>query len=276
MSKKPERRVLVASQIEARELDGSAMTLAGYAARFDSPSEPLPFIERIQRGAFRKTLSESPDVRFLSLNHDGMPLARTKSGTLTLTEDEVGLHFVANLPDTNEARELYTAVQRGDISEMSFAFRVIRQSWNEDRSQRTLIEISLVDGDVSPVTYPAYKATTVEARAKVLRELENVRTSPDADVEATQAAFEKARSAIAELIALEAGELAMGEDEQGSLNFLMEAANALLNWESWEECEEPTDTPDAPESTDPTLDPMEMNNAPRKISLRLAQAINNK
>jgi hypothetical protein len=141
---------------------------------------------------------------------------------------------------------------------------------------RTLTEVSLADGDVSVVTYPAYPTTTVEARAALLAKLTEARDSVNMDVEATQAAFEKARSAIAELIALEAGELAMGEDEQGSLNFLMEAANALLNWESWEECEEPSDVADPAESTDPTLDPMEMNNAPRKISLRLAQAINNK
>lgn len=225
---RPERRVLTSTDLEARELDGgSGMTLMGYAARFDSPSEPLPFIERIQRGAFKKTLSEAPDVRFLSLNHDGMPLARTRSGTLTLSEDEVGLYFVAHLPDTNEARELYTAVQRGDISEMSFAFRVIRQSWNEDRTQRTLIEISLVDGDVSPVTYPAYKSTTVEARQAIIDALEEARTLEATDLLALKEAIDSARSAI----------------------------DTLIDAQTESKDEEPE---------------------PRKISLRLAQAINNK
>ena len=268
--KKIERRTFTVSDVETRTADDGTLRLSGYGAVFNESSVPLPFKETIAPGAFRKTLSETPDVRLL-VNHEGLPLARTKNGTLTLSEDAKGLHFEAILADTQEARDIHALVTRGDVDQMSFAFRVIRQSWSEDRSIRTLTEVSLADGDVSVVTYPAYPTTTVEARAKVLKELENVRTSPDADVAATQAAFEKARAAIAELIALEAGELALGEDEQTSLNLLMDAANALLAWQMCEDWENET-----PESTDPTVDPMEMNNAPRKISLRLAQAINNK
>jgi hypothetical protein len=81
-----------------------------------------------------------------------------------LTEDEVGLRFDAELPDTSEARDLYTLIERGDVDQMSFAFRVIRQKWNDDRTERTLTEVSLSDGDVSVVTYPAYPTTSVEAR----------------------------------------------------------------------------------------------------------------
>ena len=83
---------------------------------------------------------------------------------MRLYEDETGLYFEAELANTQEARDLYTLVSRGDVDQMSFAFRVIRQNWSKDRTERTLTEVSLADGDVSIVTYPAYTATSVEAR----------------------------------------------------------------------------------------------------------------
>jgi HK97 family phage prohead protease len=101
------------------------------------------------------------------INHEGLPLARTKNETLRLREDEIGLYMDADLPDTQAARDLYTLVERGDVDQMSFAFRVIRQKWNEGRTERTLTELSLADGDVSVVTYPAYPTTTVEAREQI-------------------------------------------------------------------------------------------------------------
>jgi HK97 family phage prohead protease len=164
--KKIERRTFTVQDVETRQNEDGKMRLAGYAAKFNSASLPLPFIEKIAPGAFRKTLSETPDVRLL-INHEGLPLARTKNGTLKLEEDMTGLRFEAELPDTQEARDLYTLVERGDVDQMSFAFRVIRQKWSPDRSERTLTEVSLADGDVSVVTYPAYAATSVEARQKL-------------------------------------------------------------------------------------------------------------
>ena len=164
--KKIERRTYTVQDVETRQMEDGKMRLAGYAAKFDSASVPLPFIEKIAPGAFRKTLSETPDVRLL-INHEGLPLARTKNGTLKLEEDSIGLRFDAELPDTQEARDLWTLVQRGDVDQMSFAFRVIRQKWSPDRTERTLTEVSLADGDVSVVTYPAYAATSVEARQKI-------------------------------------------------------------------------------------------------------------
>lgn len=171
--KKIERRTYEVRNVETREDDG-VMKLAGYAAVFHDASVPLPFKERIAPGAFRKTLSEQPDVRLL-INHEGLPLARSKNGTLRLFEDEVGLRFEADLPDTSEARDLYTLINRGDVDQMSFAFRVIRQKWNQDRTERTLTEVSLADGDVSVVTYPAYPTTTVEARQKLADAMEALR-----------------------------------------------------------------------------------------------------
>ena len=175
--KKTERRTFTVKNIETREAEDGTMRMAGYAAVFNEPSLPLPFIEKIAPGAFSKTLRETPDVRLL-INHEGLPLARTKNGTMRLSEDQKGLYFEAELANTQEARDLYTLVARGDVDQMSFAFRVIRQKYNEDRSERLLTEVSLADGDVSIVTYPAYPATSVEAREalkKVMREIKQGR-----------------------------------------------------------------------------------------------------
>jgi len=172
--KKIERRTFTVRDVEARQAEDGTMTLRGYAAVFNEASVPLPFIETIAPGAFRKTLSETPDVRLL-INHEGLPLARTKNGTLTLTEDDRGLYMDAVIADTNEGRDLYKLVERGDVDQMSFAFRVIRQKYNEDRSQRTLTEVSLADGDVSVVTYPAYPTTSVEAREALRKAIDAVK-----------------------------------------------------------------------------------------------------
>jgi HK97 family phage prohead protease len=166
--KKTERRTFTVRDIEARQAEDGTMRMAGYAAVFNEPSLPLPFIEKIAPGAFTKTLQETPDVRLLA-NHEGLPMARTKNGTMRLYEDETGLYFEAELANTQESRDLYTLVERGDVDQMSFAFRVIRQKWNDDRTERMLTEVSLSDGDVSIVTYPAYPATSVEAREAIKR-----------------------------------------------------------------------------------------------------------
>ncbi len=171
--KKTERRTFVVRDIETRAEDGK-LRMAGYAAVFNEPSLPLPFIEKIAPGAFRKTLSETPDVRLL-INHEGLPLARTKNGTMRLYEDERGLYFEAELAETQEAKDLHTLVARGDVDQMSFAFRVIRQKWNEDRTERMLTEVSLADGDVSIVTYPAYPATSVEARERLKKAIAEIK-----------------------------------------------------------------------------------------------------
>lgn len=273
--KKSERRIVAASKVEARAASDGGLILEGYAALFDSPSEPLPFIETIQRGAFTKTLSENPDVRFLALNHDGMPLARTKAGTLTLTEDEIGLHFEAHLPDTNEARELHTAIDRGDITEMSFTFRAMRQKWSSDRAYRTIIEASLADGDVSPVVYAAYTATSVEARALATKVAETLdalnaiaptsKEGRSADIAALQSAFDSARAGLAQLLALEAGELANGVDKSWAISCLVESIEALLMWRSVQEW---TDG----DVIAPITDPTEMMSESSSLSLRLAKA----
>lgn len=139
-------------------------TVRGYAAVFDSPSEPLPFTEYVKRGAFKKTIKDRSDVRLL-IDHTGVPLARTKSGTLILTEDDKGLFMEASLDPANpDAVKIRSALKRGDLSQMSFAFETIKDSWNAERTVRELKEVRL--HDVSIVTYPAYEETSAEMRNK--------------------------------------------------------------------------------------------------------------
>ena len=248
--KEIERRTFTVRNIETRQAEDGAMRLSGYAAVFNDPSVPLPFSERIAPGAFRKTLSETPDVRLL-INHEGLPLARTKNGTLTLSEDEVGLRFDADLPDTTEARDLWTLIQRGDVDQMSFAFRVIRQKWSSDRTERTLTEVSLADGDVSVVTYPAYPTTTVEAREALANAILAVKEGREVSGESLiilQTVFEK-----------------MSEGHE----YVMEAVEmmaALMGAQEAPMEDEATMGEDVPEDEA---------SQPRSISLRLAKAIVN-
>jgi len=254
--KKIERRTFTVRNIETRQEGDGTMRLAGYAAVFNDPSVPLPFSERIAPGAFRKTLSETPDVRLL-INHEGLPLARTKNNTLTLTEDETGLYIDALLPDTSEARDLWTLVQRGDVDQMSFAFRVIRQSWNKDRTERTLTEVSLADGDVSVVTYPAYPTTTVEARAHLQNAMEALKEGRALEGEALIAV-----QAILDKISESADYLEEGKS-------MMEVMLGLDTLVPVVEVEDPEVELTPASEVDPMMA------AGRSISLRLAQAIVN-
>jgi HK97 family phage prohead protease len=135
------------------------------------------WIETVKRGAFDTTLAAKPDVCFL-INHEGMPLARTRSGTLTLRADNTGLESEATVDRRDpEGQALEVKMERGDLDQMSFGFRVTRQSWNEDYTERDITEVNLDNGDVSIVNWPANPATSmsiVSARSAVavLREME--------------------------------------------------------------------------------------------------------
>lgn len=158
-----ENRSIAFSNLELRAApDGK--TLVGYAAVFDSPSEPLPWTEFVRRGAFAKTIKDGADVRLL-IDHEGVPLARSKSGTLIMQEDDYGLRIEAMLDENNpDAAKVMSALRRGDLSQMSFAFQTVKDSWSTDKRTRELKEVRLYD--VSVVTYPAYEETVAELRSK--------------------------------------------------------------------------------------------------------------
>ena len=161
------RRYFKLSEIRA-ENDTNSRKVAGYAAVFDSPSEPIGgmFIEIVRPGAFTKTLQEA-DVVALWQHDANEPLGRRSNQTLLLGEDAHGLRFELILPDTTRGRDAYELVKRGDIREMSFQFRVVKERWERNlqtnMDTRELLEVGLID--VSLITFPAYRATEVEARA---------------------------------------------------------------------------------------------------------------
>ena len=158
-----ERRMAVAG-LEVRD-DSSAPTLTGYASTFNEPYDMGWYRETVAPEAFKRTLGRNPDVRLL-INHDGLPLARTTSGTLELDSDSRGLMVRATLdPSDPDVQSLLPKLRRGDLNQMSFGFRTIEDEWSQDMTSRTMRSLDLNDGDVSVVTYPANPATTVGLRA---------------------------------------------------------------------------------------------------------------
>lgn len=151
-----------ATGLELRSV-GGGLNLTGYASVFDHPYDVGQYRETIKPGAFTKTLAEGAEVPLL-VNHEGLPLASTRNGTLKLSEDRVGLKINAQLdPNDPESQTLMRKIRTGLLGEMSFAFRAVRQSWSDDYSQRTITEASINKGDVSVVTFGANPATSVNA-----------------------------------------------------------------------------------------------------------------
>lgn len=158
-----ERRYFSAAELRLKDSeDGESTGITGYAAVFDSWSEDLGwFKEQISPGAFKNTIKNG-DIRAL-INHDpNLIIGRTKNGTLSLSEDDKGLLYDVELPDTSYALDLRESISRKDITQNSFGFQTIRDAWSDDGSRRTLVEVKLFD--VSPVTFPAYKQTKVKLR----------------------------------------------------------------------------------------------------------------
>jgi len=165
----PEREVRKLAKLEVRATPDGGAVLEGYATvynfAYDLGGGPAAggFTEIIASGAATKSAGEA-DVRLL-VNHDGIPLARTRSGTMTLESDDIGLRVTAQLDPTNPmAASLRSAMERGDMDQMSFAFKVLRDSWDAQYDVRTIHEVKLYD--VSVVTYPASPATVAKLRSE--------------------------------------------------------------------------------------------------------------
>lgn len=160
-----ERRTIASGPVEVRSQDDGQLHLTGYASVFDRPYDVGWYQETIKRGAFSKTLNEGAQVQLL-LNHEGLPLASTRNGTLQLSEDGVGLKVDATLdPEDPDSQTVIRKVRSGLMDEMSFAFQAIKQDWDEDYTNRALTEVSIDKGDVSVVNWGANPATSVEARS---------------------------------------------------------------------------------------------------------------
>ncbi|MCH2248262.1 MAG: HK97 family phage prohead protease [Cognatishimia sp.] len=169
----PQREVRfnAVAPFEVRNGDSDQVQVTGYASVFNEETQigPVPgwgWGEVVAEGAFSEALKRSDDVTFL-VDHEGLPLARTASGTLALTQDKRGLRVDTTLDATDpDVQRILPKMQRGDLSKMSFAFIAEQQEWDEtgDYPVRTIKSVRLFD--VSIVTDPAYDGTEIGLRSK--------------------------------------------------------------------------------------------------------------
>lgn len=163
--------------MKTREAGDGKRYLSGYFAVFNSPYEVFAgWVETIAPGAFARYLAEGGGTKAL-WNHDtDIVLGSTAAGTLTLREDETGLYgeIEINNADT-DALNVYARIARGDVEGCSFGFDIARQEewWDDEGIYHTLIREVDPLYEVSPCTFPAYSATSIEARS--MEQLEQAR-----------------------------------------------------------------------------------------------------
>lgn len=161
-----------AAELRIERRDDQTPRLHGYAAVFDSESSDLGgFRERIAKGAFDGF--QERDVKALVNHNSDIVLGSTEGGTLKLKQDDHGLRFDLDLPDTTGGRDIAVSVERRDVTGMSFRFLTLKDKWeklagegddDEGRWLRTLLAVRLIE--VSPTAFPAYPATEVGVRAE--------------------------------------------------------------------------------------------------------------
>lgn len=168
----PERRAIDV-EVDIRASDDGTRLFSGYAAVFNQWADiGGMFREQVAPGAFAKTIRQA-DIPFVFNHNPDTVMARTKLGTVRLSEDDKGLKVEADLdPADQDAARLITKLESRNVQKMSFAFRTIKDDWNEDGKipERTLREAALFD--VSPVTSPAYSGTSAQLRMEARAVLE--------------------------------------------------------------------------------------------------------
>lgn len=153
--------------LEIRALDSEKRQIGGYAAVFNSVTKIHPMLnEKVAPGAFGETV-KNDDIRALWSHNPDFVLGRNKNNTLKLWEDDVGLAFSLELPDTQIGRDTFTLIKRGDITGMSFGFSIEADKWERGGQNqphtRTIEKVRLFE--ISPVAFPAYDQTSVNVRA---------------------------------------------------------------------------------------------------------------
>jgi uncharacterized protein len=147
-------------QFELRKTGDTTVDFDGYPSLFNKSYTVGPMTEVIAPGAFSRSLDRPVLDVVLRVEHRGCPLARTTSGTLTLSQDGTGLRSQATLDTRDpEVQSLLVKYERGDLRQMSFAFRCERDEFSPDHSTRTIRSADLHRGDVSIVTYGASSTT---------------------------------------------------------------------------------------------------------------------
>lgn len=167
MMDKTETREMT-QEIQIRENEDGKRTISGYAVKWEKKSHVLgyfrKFREQFQKGAFADSLQKD-DQRFLWSHDASKVLGRTKNNTLRLQEDDTGLRFELDLPNTTLGEDTYKSIKRGDVDGVSFGFQMISHDLEEpddDLPLRTVTKARLLE--VSAVAFPAYPDSQVSAR----------------------------------------------------------------------------------------------------------------
>jgi uncharacterized protein len=172
VTKKKETRIVDITNLQTRDGTGNEpVVISGYAAVFNSKTSIGDFFEEvIAPGAFARTISENGDIRALFNHNWDHVLGRTRNGTLKVEEDNRGLKFEVELPNTSLARDLAESLRRGDINQCSFGFYATNDTWDYavEPAVRTLNEVELYE--ISVVSIPAYEDTEVSLRSKEIDE----------------------------------------------------------------------------------------------------------
>ena len=206
MNEKPLEKRSYNFEIRAQKTEERGNIITGRPVVYNSVTDMGYYDEIIESGAL--DLTDLTDVRFL-VNHDTkmIPLARSRrnngNSTMQLSVDELGLNIVyisLDVENNSTSRALYSAVERSDISGMSFMFSIDDEEWENlesDHPTRRIKKIGTID-EVSAVTFPAYDSTIIDARSKEALDnarsaLENARQlrekSVDTDLELAKAKF---------------------------------------------------------------------------------------
>lgn len=162
-----------APSLAVRETGSSGLPkISGYAAVFDSLSVDLGgFREKIEPGAFSRSLADGQDIRALFEHDSGRLMGRSSSGTLVLRQDKKGLLAEIDTPDTQLGRDVVEMVRRGDIRSWSFGFYVRDHQETKQKDGSLLVTLLDVDlREVSVVSNPAYEATSLTLNSVRYRE----------------------------------------------------------------------------------------------------------
>lgn len=141
-------------------------TACGYAIRYGEPSHAMKgHLEYIEAGAATRSVESGDDISAIFEHETRMLLGRTSAGTLRLHEDNQGVYYEVDLPDTTVGRDLATLLKRGDITGSSFGFTEGVSNWSQNEHNypvRSITDLKL--HHISPVTTPAYPTATAEVR----------------------------------------------------------------------------------------------------------------
>jgi HK97 family phage prohead protease len=227
--------------IEKRE-DGTP-TISGYASVFYDETragteyELRPgVVERVDRRAFDRAIKNGADVRAL-FNHDpNHLLGRSKSGTLRLSVDSVGLRYEIDPPDTQAGRDIMASIQRGDLTGSSFSFGVADGGQRIERDDKRGVTLRVLNDldlfDVGPVTYPAYEGATVGMRAIGAIDDCSLEVKPMSEVKNEGPSIEEVRRRLAAVHRMEMeAEEAAPDPEAAVKQSFREAVVAVLDSE---------------------------------------------